>query len=191
MKHVAPAPVVTYDPPAPVIGFVTKAPGRHFANVATQTFNDSAIESSALVMESVATDVAALCAAPAPVSDHVASALAVTITTPTPAIGYMAVSSAVANDGPLPMIGDVAPTTPAPVIENMAISPVSEFMALALGASDDGPASEIDDLTRCLNDLKKQGIYHPLIPDLESGVAALRQAGGHRLMWTVFEMACC
>ena len=46
-------------------------------------------------------------------------------------------------------------------------------MAPTLGASDDGPGSEIDDL------LKKQGVYHPLIPDLESRVAALRHARGH------------
>ena len=99
--------------------------------------------------------------------------------TPTPAIENVAGSSAVANDGPLPVIGYVAPAAHAPVIENVNVPPVNEFMAPALGASNDGPSSEIDDLTRCLNDLKKQGIYHPLKPDLEGRVAALQQSRGH------------
>ena len=138
IKLMAPAHVVTYDRLASVIDCVTPALDRHFANVAMQTFDDSAIESSALIMEFVAPEFAAICASPAPASDHVASALAVTTTTPTPAIGYMAVSPAVTNDGPLSVIGYVAPTTQnvavSPAVTNDGPLPVIEFMAPALGA---------------------------------------------------------
>ena len=43
----------------------------------------------------------------------------------------------------------------------METAPTIEFMAPALGASDGGPAPDIDDITRCLNDLKK-GIFRHL-----------------------------
>ena len=39
-------------------------------------------------------------------------------------------------------------------------APVTVHVAPFLSASDDGPASDIDDITRCLNDLKKRDIQH-------------------------------
>ena len=56
---------------------------------------------------------------------------------------------------------------------------MTEYVAPVPGASDDGHSVDIDDLTRYLTDLKKQGVCLPAILDLESRVATLRQARGH------------
>ena len=138
----------------------------------------------------VSPEFAVICAAPTPVSEHAASALAANTRTPTPSIGYVAIT----NDGHLPVIGYVALALsiiydgPAPLIKFMVPAPgaslggrapVTEYVAPFPGASDDGPSLDIDDLTRYLNDLKEPGICLPAILDLESRVAALRQARGH------------
>ena len=56
-------------------------------------------------------------------------------TTPAPMNENVAVSPAVTNDGPLPVIGYVAPIAPVPVIE---------YAAPALGITYDGPAPPIE-----------------------------------------------
>ena len=88
-------------------------------------------------------------------------------------IENVAVSPTVASDGTLPVIEFMAPALGA---SYGGPAPVTEYVAPFLGAFDDGPAPDIDDITRYLNDLKKQGICHPMLLSLESRVAALGQA---------------
>ena len=108
-------------------------------------------------------------AAPVPLIDHVTFATPARVehvpqifketaemvipATPAPVIENVAVSPAVTIDGSLP-VGYVAP---APGITYDGPAPVTEYVAPVLGAFDDVPDPDIDDSTGYLTDLKKQG----------------------------------
>ena len=91
-------------------------------------------------------------------------------------IGYVAPAVGITYDGPAPLIKVMVPALGA---SSGGRALVTEYVAPVPGASDDGHSLDIDDLTRYLTDLKKQGVCLPAILDLESRVAALRQARGH------------
>ena len=54
---------------------------------------------------------------------------------------------------------------------------MTEYVALVLGASDDGPAPWLtNDITRCMNDLKKSGHVSPIDTQLEGRVVPCASA---------------
>ena len=77
-------------------------------------------------------------------------------------------------------------------VSNGGGAPVTELCGTCLGASDDGPAPLLtNDITRCVNDLKKPGYVSSLIPELEGRLLSLWQARCHWRMCTDCEMSCC
>ena len=129
-EYVAPAhavvpfssPAVSYEAPAPVVGYVAPAPAVTYAVPAP-------------VIGSVAPAPAVTYAAPVPVIDSVAPAHSVTYAVPAPVIDSVAPAHSVTYAVPAPVIDSVAPAhsvtyaAPAPVFENVAPAPVSEYIA--------------------------------------------------------------
>ena len=129
-EYVAPAhavvpfssPAVSYEAPAPVVGYVAPAPAVTYAVPAP-------------VIGSVAPAPAVTYAAPVPVIDSVAPAHSVTYAVPAPVIVSVAPAHSVTYAVPAPVMFYVAPApsvtyaAPAPVFENVAPAPVSEYIA--------------------------------------------------------------
>ena len=97
---------------------------------------------------------------------------------------FVALALGASHGVPSPLTEYVAP---APGVTYTVPSPGTEYYAPTIKCVAPAPGDarvadaidEIDDVTRCLNDFEKQGIYRPMLPDLESRVAALRQARGY------------